>query len=398
MTSDNNHLNNNSPHPLREAGEGQKKNRVIKKIGSSHILWFEESNYWTQFEEPVWYIYQGLNSGQPAESISQKFSVRYDLNIIESLAFVKDIIKEIQKLSSPTFNPPRTFTASRFESPSHFFSSRTYLINNKVFQICYVSKALEYAIHQSFAHLETKNKTKPHFIFETFISDSASVLKIAERAWAEEDPNLLRKRIFIEITGLLYGKTDKDWLTFIHGSAVSNGKECIILSAGIGSGKSTMAALLCKQGLQFVTDDYVPIDSRFCKTYPFPAALSVKDGAYPVLLPLYDQLETVEVFHFKGTNKTVRYLAFPAGKNFYKPLPVRNLIIIKYNPDKSYSFRKVPTLEAIRRFNEEAWVSPSPSHARKFITWFPKLNCYELEYSDNEKAIKVILGLFKTPG
>jgi hypothetical protein len=370
------------------------KKRITKKISTSHIIWFQESNYWAQFEEPVWYIYRQLNSGTDLEIISNKFSKRYGLNPDESITFVNDILSEIQKLTSHSFIPPNNYSASQFESPSHFFSSRTYSINKNIFEISFVSRALEYAIHQSFAHLEVKKPKKIDFQLETFSTGTSSVLKIADRAWVEEDANLLRRRIFIEITGLLYGKTDEDWLSFVHGSVVSNGKESIILSTACGSGKSTMAALLCNKGLQFVTDDYVPIDARFCKVYPFPAALSVKDGAFPILLPLFKQLETAEVFHFRGSNKTVRYLPFAADKSFFKPLPVRNIIFIQYNPEKSFSFRKVPVLEAIRRFNEEAWVSFSPAHALKFINWFPNLNCYELEYSDNDRAIKAIKGLF----
>jgi hypothetical protein len=371
------------------------KKRVFKKIDAAHVLWFDESNYWAQFEEPVWFIYQKLNSAVETEIISRRFSKRYSINIDESKTFVNEVITELEKLSSKTFSHLKTYPSLQFESPKLFSSTRTYGINQKVFEIAYQYKSLENIIHHSISHHELKNKTNPHFRLETFSSASSYILKINDTVWEEDDLNQLKLRLFIEISGLLYNKTNKDWLSFVHGSAVSNGLESIILSTSCGSGKSTMAALLCKQGLQFVSDDFVPIDSRYCKAYPFPAALSVKDGAYPILLPLYKQLETAEIFHFKGTNKTVRYLPFPADKNFYKPLPVRNLVFIQYNPQKTFSFRKVPTLEAIKRFNEEAWVSYRPEHARKFINWFPKLNCYELEYSDNEKAIHAIMDLFK---
>jgi hypothetical protein len=370
------------------------KNRPAKKIGNSHILWFEESNSWIQLEEPAWYIYTKLNSGVEAEIISRKFSRRYGLNRSESLAFVNEIINETGKLCTSSFKPTETFSAEEFISPKEFFSKHLYRLNQKRFEISYGSRLLEYMIHPSLAHLEIKTKSEPHFRLETFPAGLSSVLKVADKALVEEDANLLKRRLFIEVAGMLYGKSDRDWLSFVHGSAVSNGRESIILSTACGSGKSTLAALLCKNGLQFVSDDYVPIDARFCKAYAFPAALSVKDGAFPVLSPLYQQLNTTEVFHFKGSYKTVRYLSFPVGKDFYKPLPVRNLVFVQFDPSKDFSFRKVSVPEAIRRFNEEAWVSSSPAHARKFIKWFPGINCYELEYSDNERAIREISGLF----
>jgi len=373
------------------------KKRPSKKINNQYILWFEESNSWIQLEEPAWYVYNQFNAGTSTDNISLSFSRRFKLPIAESLAFVSDIISQIEKLSAITFQPTSSLVAEKYESPKDFFLTRIYRIKQKIFEIAYATSRLEHTIHPSFAHLETTSKSKPYFRIEVFNTASTFVLKIANKAWAQPDPNFLKRKLFIELTSLIYGKTENDWLSFIHGSAVTNGKESIILSTACGSGKSTLAALLCAGGLQFVSDDYVPVDARFCKAYPFPAALSVKDGAYPSLLPLYNELKDAEVYHFKGTNKTVRYLPFPAGKDFFRPLPIKNIVFVQYDATGEFSFRKVPAVEAIKRFNEEAWLSPTPAHARKFIKWFHSLNCYELVYSDNAQAIQSVKQLFGKP-
>ena len=371
------------------------KKRIIKKIDNAHLVWFEESNSWIQFEEPAWFVYRKFGSGAQTTDISRKFAGRYGLNLVKSLVFVKDIISEVRKLSTATFHPEEILSSEQIESLQIFFSTRKYYIKQNIVEISFGSRFLDYIIHQSLAHLETKKISRPHFRIETFSLATSHILKIGSRAWVEDDANMLKRRLFIEISGLLYGKSDQDWLSFVHGSAVSNESETIILSTASGSGKSTLAALLCSQGLKFVSDDYVPIDRRFCKAYPFPAALSVKDGAYPILLPFYKQLQNAEIFHFKGSRKTIRYLSFPQDGNFFKPLPVKNIVFVRYDPTKPFFFRKVPALEALRRYNEEAWVSPLPVNARKFINWFLRLNCYELEYSDNNMAIREIKGLFK---
>jgi len=373
------------------------KKRPSKKINNQYILWFEESNSWIQLEEPAWYVYTRYNQGAAADAISLTFSRRYGLPKAQSLVFVGEIISEIQKLSRRTARPPDSLLSEPLDSPKEFFSARCYHINKKSIEIAYATRRLEYTIHPSFAHLEKNTKTKTDFRIEAFASGNAFALKIADNVWIEPDPNFLKRKLFIELTSLIYGKTENDWLSFIHGSAVTNGKESIILSTACGSGKSTLAALLCAGGLQFVSDDYVPVDARFCKAYPFPAALSVKDGAYPSLLPLYNELKDAEVYHFKGTNKTVRYLPFPAGKDFFRPLPIKNIVFVQYDATGEFSFRKVPAVEAIKRFNEEAWLSPTPAHARKFIKWFPSLNCYELVYSDNAQAIQSVKQLFGKP-
>jgi len=325
----------------------------------------------------------------------KKISRRYHLNESKSLSFVTEIISEINKLSTTTFQPQDVLPEGQIPSPNNFYSVRTYKFKNKFFEISYGSRFLEYSIHGSFAHLEANSTTNPGFRIEVFQSGSEFVLKQSDKAWIEENANLIKRRLFIAITELLYGKPNDKWLSFVHGSAISNGKESIILSTACGSGKSTLAALLCAEGFNFVSDDFIPIDARFCNVYPFPAALSVKDGAFPVLTPLFSHLQDAVTYHFKGTNKTLKYLPFPDDGNFYKPLPLRNLVFVQYDPDMPFSFRKVPTLEAIRRFNEEAWLSPAPANARKFIKWFPKINCYELIYGDNKQAIRNVKGLFQ---
>lgn len=369
--------------------------RPYKKLDKSHVIWFSESNSWIQLEKPAWYIYRNYSANIPADIISQKISKYYRLNSAESKVFVNDIISEVQLLSRSTFHAPVTLPAEYHQSPVSCYSCRKYLFNLKTVEICYGSRSLEYTIHPSFAHLEVNSTKKPDFILEVFSPGKKFALKTGTGSWTEDDPGLLKRKLFIELTNLIYGKDEKHWLSYIHGSAVSNGNESIILTTECGAGKSTLAALLCANGLKFVSDDYVPVDARFCKVYPFPAALSVKEGAMRVLEPFFRQLKTAKVLRFKGSDKTVRYLPFPAEKDFYKPLPVRNLVFVKYDPGKPFLFRKMPVNEAIRRFHEEAWLSPNPSHAKKFLSWFPGVNCFELQYSDSKKAIRKILDIFQ---
>jgi len=374
-----------------------KVKRPSRRIGNSYIIWFQESNAWIQFEEPAWFVYRMSTLSYSLHSVSQLFQDRYQVNKDKSLLFVTDIINQVSKLSSVSFVPETVSSAVETASPQSFFSVRYYKFRNKRIKISYGSSKLEYMIHPSFSHLEINTNSNPHFLLDIYAEGSRYLLKIDDLVWEKDDPNHLKRKLFIELTNLIYNKSEKDWLAYIHGSAISNEHETIVLSTACGSGKSTLAALLCKNGLQFVADDYVPIDARSCKAYPFPAALSVKDGSFPILLPLYDKLKDAQVYHFKGTNKTVKYLTFPDSGSYYKPLPVRNMVFVIYDSSKPWSFRKVPTLEAIKRFNDEAWLSPTPAHARKFIKWFPGIQCYELVYSDNERAIKEIKNLFKTP-
>jgi hypothetical protein len=347
-----------------------------------------------QLEEPAWFILKNLHSNRTTEEISIDFAGRYHITTEESLRFVEEMIAAFTRLKENTFQQHDQVASQEIEPPDTFFAVRSYLINEKSFEICYGSRRIEYMIHPSFAHLEKNVEGEPDFRIEAFASGDHFVLHTAGIFWREENVNYLKRKLFIELTNLMYGKTADDWLTYIHGSAVSNGKEAVVLTTSSGSGKSTLAGLLCSRGLKFFADDFVPIDNESCLAYPFPAALSVKEGAFPLLLPFYENLKKAKRYEFRGTGKSVRYLPFPEVKNGYQPLPVRSMVFVHYNSSAENSFKKVTALEAIRRFNEEAWIAPSIDNANTFLEWFPELNFYELIYSENEVAIKDIFTLF----
>lgn len=369
----------------------QTKKRITKKIDKSHIIWFEESNTWIQLEEPAWYIYKMYCQGDATLDISNLFSKRYNFDAKKSFEFTESIIQEFEKFKAII---SKDSDIKQIRIPTTYYSSHLYIFKSKKIRINYESQLLEYMIHGSFAHLETLKYSLPDFTFKLFECENVFGLNQEENTWTDSNPNSLKRKLFIELSNLIYSKSETDWLAYIHGSAVSIASETIVLTTRVGSGKSTLAALLCKRGFKFVSDDFVPIDLRFGKAFPFPAALSVKDGAYDVLQSFYPELSTAKSFHFKKSKKTVKYISFPDPTEYYIPNPVNTFIFVLYDKNKPYSFKRVPVLEAIRRFNEEAWLIPSRAQSRKFLKWFPTVSCYELIYSENEIAINDILALF----
>ena len=76
------------------------------------------------------------------------------------------------------------------------------------------------------------------------------------------------------------------------------------------------------------------------------------------------------------------------------PAEVKKIIFISYNPQVIFEIDRLPVIEALSMFHEEAWVSHSGDHAQRFIDWFVTLDCYRLEYSDNRSAVDAVLDLF----
>lgn len=74
-------------------------------------------------------------------------------------------------------------------------------------------------------------------------------------------------------------------LYFVHGAAVANGNQCIVISGESGSGKSTLCWQLCNDGFGYLSDELVPIDLRTTEARPYPHALCLKNiapGAAPI--------------------------------------------------------------------------------------------------------------------
>lgn len=63
-------------------------------------------------------------------------------------------------------------------------------------------------------------------------------------------------------------------LLFVHAVGAAAGGRGIVLTGGMGIGKSTLVAALIRAGALYYTDDYAPIDARgYLHPYPMPIAL-----------------------------------------------------------------------------------------------------------------------------
>ena len=416
--------------------------RVIKKIGSSHVIWFPESNRWMEFKEPAWFIYKKLETGENEQSLTGQLAKRYGLPQNEAPRFFKEVKNNINLFVRPSGgSEPGRGTESEDTgldnltdpAKSRHFVTRYYMINEKHITISYGSPLLEHYIHRPLAHLETGGQPADSLRIRLFeevtgggVTGSEAISSRSEggnptrnyylqieapaaggsRNFRFDESGLLKHRLYTAITSHIYGIPEEGWMSFIHASAVTNGREAVLLSSASGSGKSTMAALLqlpadkssrSNQGdLFFMSDDFVPVAAESRKAHPFPAAITVKKGSFDVIAPYYDPDRDADAGYRGLTSSRVRYL-YPRHpeKNPYGARPVNNIIFIKHTPGTPFRLRKLDTLSALAAFHEEAWVSQNPGHAQSFIDWFVTVGCHRLEYDDSRKAVKAIRALLK---
>ncbi|MBN1597152.1 MAG: hypothetical protein JW894_02565 [Bacteroidales bacterium] len=369
--------------------------QVSKKIDNSYVVWFERSNRWIQFEEPAWYINKLYQKGDSIEIIENKFAERYSFEKDECSGIVKEIWNNIDEAFNTNIVLEDDLNAADFINNSNIekFSLKRYLVNGKIIEIEYSSRLAEYYIHPPLAYLEIP-KFSGVADSSFHIIDQGEYKLIFQKdnentGWVYNDFMKLKKRLFINMANTMYNKTTNNWLSFVHASTLSNGEKAVLLSSPSGKGKSTLAALMQTRGLKVVSDDFVPIDVKLKRAFPFPAAISIKPGAFSIIKPYY---KNISGFYFKETAEGIVHFIPPSKdeESDMRPLPVKEIIFINYEPGVECRFNKLSITESLKLFHNQAWVSHEPEHARRFINWFVNLQFFSLTYGNVGKGMKKI--------
>ncbi len=352
-------------------------------------------------EEPAWFVFFNHSEGVEKGSLTEMVSGKYGLPKNEALRFTNEIIAATEKFTKP-FSPTADQKSHTYSFPPHAgkkFVTRCYTMNGKYITISYGSRLLEYYIHRSLAHLVEVNPPSMAVSgIELFEHEDKYVLRntSGNYGWhVFSDVGFLKHRLFIELSNFIYNKSESDWMSFVHASAVTDGHEALLITSSSGAGKSTLTALLQRGELFFFSDDFVPVDAGRCRAHLFPAALSVKHGAFDVVSKVYDKPDYADADYRGSNDSQVRFLRpkMPGG-NFIS-LPVKKILFLRFNPQVDLYVKKLQVSEALERFHGEAWVSHNPKHAKTFIDWFINLDFFYVEYGNTERALDWVNGLFK---
>lgn len=372
---------------------------VKKKFGKSYLIWFQNSNQYFYMEEPAWYVFRNTVKRHKAETIAKEFSNRYGLSFTESLNFVLEIRQKIYDMNQ-TRNYEKYIDKFSNDIDNHVYSSYSshcYNMQNKIIEFSYETSWLKSYIHPLIKHLETNGDLKKDKSrFELFTFKNRIVLKVDDvlkGSWTEDESEYVKGRVFVELINILHNKKEEDWLMTVHASAISNGRKTILFSASPGSGKTTFAALLQARGYQIISDDFVPIEQSTFKAYPFPIAMSIKEGSLELLNPHYPELGQSSMVKV-NSKKKVKYL--PADNKMKNLIfPVNDFVFIKYDNSVDFLLEKIEPVKALIELFEEAWIPPAAENVSIFLDKILKASFYSLTYSNNEKAIEAINQIFE---
>ena len=100
-------------------------------------------------------------------------------------------------------------------------------------------------------------------------------------------------------------------------------------------------------GLDVLSDDFLPVESNKGLVCRFPAAISIKKQAFKMLIPQYPELNRSVEYNNPILNKTFRYLQ-PTSSNLLS-VPCKAFVFVKYKKDAGFSLTEFPQEEAIEK-------------------------------------------------
>jgi hypothetical protein len=372
---------------------------IQKKIGDSHLVWFQNSNQYLQLKEPAWFVFSKTVKRYRASTIAELVGKRYAISFEESLQFVQEIRGEINKRNQPHLSPNNIDQLSTGINNHHFtpYSVHHYKLGNWIIRFSYESAHFESYIHPLISHFETTENQSDMSLFELFLYQDRIAFRHngdVKGWWTKDETQYVKGLIFMFLVNAMHDKTDDHWLMTVHASAITNGRKTILFSAEPGKGKTTFAALLQANGYQLISDDFVPIDRhQFC-AYPFPISVSVKPGSMNLLTPLFPELEEKTLTHLSA-EKSVRYIPPSNHADIINAVfPVKELIFIEYNSAIDFNLEKLDPVVALKSLLDQAWVTSIHGNASILLDRIMEISFYKLTYSNNQKALEAISNLF----
>jgi hypothetical protein len=278
--------------------------------------------------------------------------------------------------------------------PGHWYSKRYYRLYDFVILMRFADAGLEKAIHPLFAHLETGTCTKPETCFDLVSLDDHYQLQEKNRAVISyETLDMLAMGVFREAALRAY--RERDTLLVIHGAAIADDEQCIVMPGAGGSGKSTLTAALLQQGFTYLSDDVVPIDRNTGHAIPLPICLNLKQGSLEVLKltsgskSLHERKqENHQVWYFEPTG----YRNNPPQGNY----PVKYLVFPSYAAGGQTRLRALTAGQALQKLIESQSLIESQKDKKRvteLLNWLVKIPAYTLEYGSLNEATEDIASL-----
>jgi hypothetical protein len=366
-------------------------------LGGKLVLWFPGINKYLVVQPGIDEIIKLIWEDPANSSIVEVCQKKFDIDELQANKIKDDFIKYIEEniKSNNLIQPAEEIEGRSLFADNRNISKKYYNIYDRIFMVEYESEWAKELNHPKFAYLEISPTKLFDHHFRVFHSEGQFTLEVdgkSKGSWEEADSHFLGGKFSMQILQKINDLEEEGWLGVFHAAGVTDGNNCIMFFGDSGNGKSTLSALLMANGLDVLSDDFLPVTSNPELVYRFPAALSIKKTAYKLVSSTYNELNQAEEHYSPLQDKIFRYL--PPLKTQQTAVPCKAIIHVKYQKDAGLNLEEMPHEEAFQHLVPDSWISPEPENARRFVHWFNQLPCYRLTYSDNPKMVETIKNLF----
>lgn len=357
-------------------------------------MWFQDSNRYIIVSESVYMLINTfLNVDTKVEfinTLNETLQIEHDR--------CEDIFIEISNFLKDANNQSDEDNGlSDLQEIPKANIQRTYTFDGKIIRINFQSNIIESLIHPQIAHHLTNHAANFDIEFDIFkTNDSLHLFKNKSLVglYNTKSFHLLQGKFALELTNTIHNTELDKWVATFHASTVTNNSEAIMIIGDSGNGKSTLSALLMANGLDVLADDFSPFYENM-NTYRYPAAISIKKGAFEILESKIADFEALQI-HTNGPKKvSLKYLPPTNHFNTSKSdFPCHKIVSVKFDNTKPSELKQVSVEKILETLIPDSWISPTEAHALKFLNWLEQVEYYELCYSDNDFAISKFKALF----
>lgn len=357
------------------------------------VLWHQHSNNYSIVTSAFVELLGNYLDAHNSEDFMSSLQNSYGFDGATASKLEADITLQLEAANSLEDSAPIT--------PDHYNTAlaeitRYYTAFNSTFKIAAQHKGLLHYVHPALAHLEWEDPSNADSEF--YLSENPDGLHLFLNqqhygSFPKKDYHLLQGRFVMLLLGAIHHQDDANWMASFHSSTIAKNGKAVMLTGASGKGKSTLTALLSFNGFEFVADDVTGMLYPNQDVYSYPAAISVKAGAFEVLKKTIPEITTLPLAanHPKGA---VKFLPVVQQKaNHY---PCHDIVFVHYSPNPiTAALKPISTVTALQSLIPDTWLSPKPEHAKAFLDWLPGLKAYELHYHHNDEAIEIMEALFK---
>ena len=272
------------------------------------------------------------------------------------------------------------------------FAASTLKLTSVGLNAVYQNKQLQTLFQAPYEHLVSQNNVINQEILITSAAENLELYFNQSHIYSckKSEYFILQAQFSNIITEIYHQIKAPDWLCSFHACAVHKNNKTFLLLGDSGVGKSTLSSLLSLSGYRLIADDLVLMDHDH-KIYDNPAAISIKENAWPIIDKYHKDFKSIKVSNKTKGQSKMKYLPLHNIQNNQPTkFKVDALVWVHYNKDHNAEFFDLGQKQMLSRLIPDTWVNPEKSTAKAFVDWALAVKSYQLNYSDFNSAKSIL--------